>query len=291
MKTLSGHLIEYMDHTEDDTSANQSRGIRRMNEAQLKLLASKNYWFKEKEGAINSVANQGSYNLPLDYQKMVSVRIAIDGTDYILEEEVSSIKFDIYNREGVGVTSDYPIYYHIRNGKIILYPVPSSSSKVITLLYQKKPRKMSLLDYTTGTIAVTNNSAAVVGTTTAWVVGNVKAGAYLFIDEQPYEILSVTDATNLTLTRPYEGTTASGLSYVAADVSDIPEEFEDIVWMSATADYYLKRESKTYMTYKSEVNELEARLRIFGQSKTHNLTMHRNRWPLRTINDYPISIG
>lgn len=66
---------------------------------------------------------------------------------------------------------------------------------------------------TAGTIAVTNANAGVVGTGTTFT--NLAAGDYILIGCTFYEILSVADDTNLTLTETYFGVTASGLAYQA----------------------------------------------------------------------------
>lgn len=65
-----------------------------------------------------------------------------------------------------------------------------------------------------GTLAVTNNSAAVVGTSTAFTTG-LKTGQSLVIAGVEYRIDSITDDTHLTLKSVYAGTTDSGLTVTA----------------------------------------------------------------------------
>ncbi len=62
-----------------------------------------------------------------------------------------------------------------------------------------------------GTIAVTNGSAAVTGTDTAFAT-ELAAGNRIAIAGALYRVLAVTDATHLTLTGAYAGTTGSGIS-------------------------------------------------------------------------------
>lgn len=68
--------------------------------------------------------------------------------------------------------------------------------------------------YKTGTVAVTNASAAIVGTGTLWA-STVAAGQTFIIQGStvPYVIGVVTDDTHITLTAAYAGSTQSGLSY------------------------------------------------------------------------------
>ncbi len=73
--------------------------------------------------------------------------------------------------------------------------------------------------YGTGTIALTNGSATVTGTGTAFVA-NVRAGWALQLlsaggDLTDYEIASVNSDTSLTLARAYQGTTGAGRAYQA----------------------------------------------------------------------------
>lgn len=104
-------------------------------------------------------------------------------------------------------------------------------------------------NYTTGTISVTNGSAAVVGTGTTFVSGDV--GKTLRVQGSNgstdyYRILSFTDATHITLASNYAGTTNASASYVIyrawsdtwkdfgsslyGTISDIPcEVYEDTV--------------------------------------------------------------
>ena len=74
-----------------------------------------------------------------------------------------------------------------------------------------------MAQYRTGTVAVTNGSAAVVGTGTAWAA-EVSAGDLFILANEgiTYEVGSVTDNTNLALTANYAGATGSALEYAIA---------------------------------------------------------------------------
>ena len=66
----------------------------------------------------------------------------------------------------------------------------------------------------TGTIAVTNASGAVVGTSTVFTT-QLKTGQTLVIDSVEYRIAAIASATALTITPVYAGSTASGLTVTA----------------------------------------------------------------------------
>lgn len=83
--------------------------------------------------------------------------------------------------------------------------------------------------YKQGTVAVTNASAAVVGTGTAWVA-NAKAGdIFVAPDGKPYEVQSVNSDTSITLASNYPGSTASGQAYSIAPTQDYIRTLADQV--------------------------------------------------------------
>lgn len=89
----------------------------------------------------------------------------------------------------------------------------------------------------TGTIALTNGSANVVGTGTSFPIKWTDKGYALIINKDTiYEIASVTDTTHLTLTTAYTGTTTGSATYavvptqsisysVAEDLTDLLDTF------------------------------------------------------------------
>lgn len=67
--------------------------------------------------------------------------------------------------------------------------------------------------YTTGTVSVTNGSATVTGSGTAWTDAIQAGWGFVGPDGRTYEIASIASATSLTLQSNYQGSTASGQSY------------------------------------------------------------------------------
>lgn len=67
--------------------------------------------------------------------------------------------------------------------------------------------------YRTGTIALTNGSAAVVGTGTAWIQAAASGEGLLAPDGKVYEIASVNSDVGITLGSPYLGASASAQAY------------------------------------------------------------------------------
>lgn len=128
---------------------------------------------------------------------------------------------------------DY-VYVDEVNNSYGLYPYPVSLDSgnltdAILLKYMGKPTKMTRF-YETGTISVTNGSAVVTGSGTAFT-GNVQAGDEIGIGSMLsrsvnfptvwYTVLSVDSDTQLTLSANYAEATASGQSFIACSVSSI----------------------------------------------------------------------
>ena len=76
--------------------------------------------------------------------------------------------------------------------------------------------------YSAGTVSVTNGSATVTGSGTAWVA-NAQASEGIWLpDGQLYEIVSINSDTSLTISPNYLGTTQSGQAYRIVPVKGYP---------------------------------------------------------------------
>ncbi len=73
--------------------------------------------------------------------------------------------------------------------------------------------------YSAGTVSVSNGSAVVIGTGTAWAVALVKGGMFSFAGSS-IPIASVESDTSLTLAYPWPGTTAAGGYAIARETSE-----------------------------------------------------------------------
>jgi hypothetical protein len=78
---------------------------------------------------------------------------------------------------------------------------------------------MTSLVYSTGTVTVSNASAIVTGTGTAWALTLVTGGMFSFAG-MSVPILSVESDTSLTLAYPWPGTTASGGYAIGLETSE-----------------------------------------------------------------------
>lgn len=84
--------------------------------------------------------------------------------------------------------------------------------KAVSVPFQGRQWYLVNIEYTTGTVAVTNNSATVTGTGTAWT--SQMAGRYFTkVGDTRQYLISAASATSLTLSEVYAGSTTSGSSY------------------------------------------------------------------------------
>jgi hypothetical protein len=90
---------------------------------------------------------------------------------------------------------------------------PPPDHKPYPVWHLQRMYYLGAVEYTAGSIAVTNASATVTGVGTAWVSTFVGRALYVNGGDKRYEIFSVDSATQVTLTEPYTGTTALFASY------------------------------------------------------------------------------
>lgn len=203
--------------------------------------------------ADTTVAQQAVYTLPVRYRKMVQVKVTVGGDPYYPIPIASRDQFNKL-KEGVGSSpySDFPLYYflHAQVGKyqIEFYPAPSSSGNAIEYRFYENPRDIVSADFTdktAGTVSVSNGSASVTGSGTAFASSDV--GRYIRFDSDGhwYRISAVGGTTSLTLDRNYEGTAISGGNYKLGTVLQIPAEANKIIARKILQELWEKREDAT----------------------------------------------
>lgn len=105
---------------------------------------------------------------------------------------------------------DGAIYHETDTGLVVKYDAAEAEWVTIAVALHS----LITTTYATGTISLTNGSAAIVGAATAWVDGGIVAGDVLLApDGLYYGVSAVTDNTHITLDRVYAGTNANGQSY------------------------------------------------------------------------------
>lgn len=126
----------------------------------------------------------------------------VDAVGNIYRQQIGSGSYQLFYKPGDN-TSGNGLIFDQRNR--LLYA---------TRRYLGKRDPATTADYSTGTIAVTNGSNAVVGTGTTFTSGMVGKMIRVGSDNAFYRVSGFTDATHITLASNYTGTTASSLSYI-----------------------------------------------------------------------------
>jgi hypothetical protein len=296
MLTLSDHITEYKDSTNDDDKNVESRALRRINQAHRFICGMKDWHWLEEEFTILSVASQQSYYLPLAMRKLKSVSVVANNIRYVPKEIIDPDSWRRLNVFSTSNISDGVQFFYQETNRIYFWPTFSTGGNTISILGLKEPvRDMTILDYSTGTIAVTNNSATITGTGTNWTAGvnpTVLPGSYIIINGQEYEISAVNSTTSLTLLQPYQGVTASGLTYKIGDGTLVPDAFDDAIWLRADMDFYRNREStKQKQSVMEDFEDIISRMTTAEYSKSTSNVTPRGTYRLVNPNDYPRNIG
>jgi len=83
--------------------------------------------------------------------------------------------------------------------------------------------------YKTGTVTVTNGSPTVTGSNTLWLANVSAADSFTIAgDGVMYDVASVDSDTQVTLSAPYAGTTASGAVYAIGTSFTVPDNFPEM---------------------------------------------------------------
>jgi hypothetical protein len=242
MKTFTQSIDEILTLTENDTVENEANCKIWFNQS-LRTVASirngKWKWLETVE-TVNTVANQQTYQVPNKIRKVTDVYVTV-GTGSTAVIYMPIPVFDPFKWKEVLSSrlgySDVPRFYYVQDDVIYFSPIPQTSSNVISIRGRVDLRDMVMDDYSTGTITdIANGGTTVTGSGTTWTTG--MAGSYIRItftgaanvgDGFWYKIASVTSATVLELSKPYQGDSivAGSATYTIGQVSVIPEAYQD----------------------------------------------------------------
>jgi hypothetical protein len=218
--------------------------------------------------------------LPQYIDRVSSLYVTVGTYNYTPRECPSREQWDRLNM--TTVTSDIPTWWYVYNGKLGLFPRPSTASNIITINSKQLARDLTVADYTTGNIlTAVNGSATITGTGTTFTQSMV--GRWLRITESDtankgdgywYRILSYTSATVITLEKPYQGTaiTTGTAAYTISQCSLVPEQYQDLPIYGALRTYFTSvapDNSKAQLyggMYKELMQTMEADFSVKNQS-------------------------
>jgi len=263
--------------TNNSSTTNLTLGDLLINNSIRRILSAFPWYFLYTTGTVKTVADQQSYLLPNDLEKIQDAYITIGTTVYPIPRIDQKQNFDIL---GTNQKSNIPSYYLYFDRKIYLWPVPSTADLTVTINYKKKIVDLDTADYTTGTVTLTNGSTTVTGAGTTFTADMV--GRWIkSTDRQWYKIATFTSTTVLVLDRAYEGTTVAGATYLIGQIPLLPEDFQILAVYEAVMNYWAQQgEVARMQTYQNLLEETYKNMkREYGSQSTKV-----------GVNDFPRSI-
>lgn len=175
MLTTTSYISQFTDLTQNNSTANQARGLQLINQS-LRYLTQK-YFFNEQQHQTLTVANQQVYTLPFDAKDIINETVLVGGILWQPLDASSRQFWDSLNT--IPFYSDFPQFsYRFKANQIQLFPTPTSSNDPIQINYKRRITDLQATDYTTGTITATQwksggivftkNSANLKGTTLSY---------------------------------------------------------------------------------------------------------------------------
>lgn len=211
-----------------------------------RILSSRNWPFLEKQFTTLTSSSAQFVVLPQYVDRVFTVTVTVGTYTYSPRECPSREAWDKLNM--TTTSADIPTWWFVYDGKVGLFPKPSTSSNTITINGKRLVKDLVIADYTTGGVFESVvDSATLTGTGTTWATS--MAGRWIRITESDttnkgdgfwYQILSVASTTSLTLVRPYKGTaiTTGNAAYNISQCSLLPEQYQDLPIYGALRTYF-----------------------------------------------------
>jgi len=188
-------------------------------------------------------------------------------------------------------TSDIPNFFFLYNGKISIFPIPSTTGNIMTFNYKSRVIDMSYTDYSIGTMAnsgMTVGSTTVTGDSTLWTVfpqgvNVTDQNLYLRADVATggdgmwYPIRQFDSATTLTLGLPVIAAPniTTSTTYTIGQMPYLEEDFHDMLVFGALRTYFstvVENESK-FKQYDASYKERLELLKEYAGTKSVNLDL------------------
>ncbi len=290
MKTFENLYTDFTIITKDKSTDNITWGKSQINDTQKSICNMADFTFLDDEMYSSSVASQGDYRLPHNYQagSLGAVYVLSGGNKYPIKEIHSLEEFEQLAVDSS--TATIPEIYCVYNDYIKFYPLFSDNTSVIYAKYRQIPKQMSADDYDTGTITATNNSLSITGSGTTFT-SNMVGRQILLPDGLWYKIKVYTNANNLALEKTYEGITTVGASYIIGDCPIIPDGFQDLLIYKPLENYFMMTGEEKRSTFYKNLYDLMLRdLKSRYLSRSANQVFVKGDIERKNPNDYPINL-
>jgi hypothetical protein len=188
-----------------------------------------------------SIETPQYYAYPPGIVSLDNIAVTIGNFKYTLSPIYDQATWNQLNAMQIQPTA-IPQFYFPRKDDFGIWPVPTSAYSINYNTFDRD-RNLSVADYTAGTALCTNCSTSVVGTSTTWTAGMV--GRWFTITDTTvsgqgywYRVAGFTDATHITLDRPWNSATIATSTYRIGESPELPEEAHILLANGTASDYY-----------------------------------------------------
>lgn len=205
------------------------------------MLAQLGTYINEKPKTATTVAAQQYYHFPAGIINIEAATIQINTNFFRPLQVIDSLDHWNYLNQII-LSGPFPTAIFPRQDDFGLWPIPASAL-TITLNSHMSDRNLSVADYTTGTVSISQNSTVLTGSGTTFTSGMV--GRWFNMNDETqqdqgfwYRIASFSSTTVLGLETSYNGASVSGKTYRICQVPELPVELHPCLEAGVVADYY-----------------------------------------------------
>lgn len=247
--------------------------------------------------AISTVGVQ-DYTIPANISKIKDDTINVGQLKYVPVEVKTRQEWDLINF--LPYTSDIPQYYFIYNGKLSIFPIPSTTGNILSFNYKTRVSDMTYADYSVGTLAsggMAVGSVTVNGTSTLWSVYPQNTDISflnLMIRADPatggdgiwYPIRMFTSATALVLVSPVVNApnVTTSTTYTIGQFPLLSEDFHDMIVYGALKIYFssIVKDGGQYKQYDALYQERLELLEEYAGTKSVQVDLGQEPSPVNT---------
>lgn len=246
MRMFYSTLISYAQDGANTTDSTIKTFLKRRLNSRYETVTDKlNTWTQTVQRTFTTGTSAGAdqqyYALPPNLREIESIVLTTGSQDYPLIPVYEQTEWDMLNAQNI--TSNFPERYFRRANDFGIWPTPNEDDYTGEINYTQRATPLYFENYTTGTVAVTENDQTV--TVTTGVTTTFKAGFWFCLTDSTgeprgtfYRIGSITDSGNFELESYFEESTESGATYIVGQCPEIPEEGHELLAIGAVADFY-----------------------------------------------------
>lgn len=179
-----------------------------------------------------TVVAQQYYSNPIDMVQMENMTVTVGSIAYPLTAISSQFQWSKINETLISTTT-IPQFYFPRRDDYGIWPIPQGIY-VLTLNYLYRNRNLTV-DDVSSTVGITAASKTVTG------AGFTASMVNRFIqleDGYWYRIAAYVSATELTLTRTYQGATNNSYAATIGECPELPDEAHEVLLWGVLSDFY-----------------------------------------------------